>query len=175
MLHGFRPGCLRITGPQGPPDNNLHQKSAPETNSKDISRNIWWVLSRRYVFCNMAPARGCRDAPFFSAIWSHPVPGGAGRCPAAGGESSSKERIRSLQTAAVKKLFVATRGFRDAKFFPLCGGTRCPATLGGARRPVATAVVFWGVRCLRHRGECTFMNDTRKETHYHACVKSETL
>ena len=34
--------------PGAPPDINLHQKSAPETNSKAISRGIWgvWILGR---------------------------------------------------------------------------------------------------------------------------------
>jgi len=37
----------------------------------------------------VATTRGFRDAKFFSAIWWRPVPGGTGRCPAAGGGSSS--------------------------------------------------------------------------------------
>ena len=34
--------------PGAPPDINLHQKSAPETNSEAISRGIWgvWILGR---------------------------------------------------------------------------------------------------------------------------------
>jgi len=87
----------------------------------------------------VAAARGSRNAKFLSAIRWCPVPGGTGRCPAACCDSNNQEPF--CGRPVVKNLDVATRNLNMPNFSPLFGRTLCPAALGGARRPVAKAVV----------------------------------
>jgi len=75
----------------------------------------------------------------FPPFWPHLVPGGTGRCPAACCESNHQEPFCGRRL--VKNLDVVTRNLGMLKFFPLSGGTLCPAVLGGARRPGAKTVV----------------------------------